>query len=293
MYYRRKILLALLQVLGGEADKQKFQKLLFLFTRKQPQPAYEFVPYMYGCFSFQANADMSALQKHGLLKEQGNIFCLKDAQNWAHQLKSEDRAWLNWLISNCGKLTQSEIVEYTYRQYPWFAINSRIKGEVLDATGLKAVEASRPQDQTPKLFTIGYEGLSIDAYLSNLLKNNVRLLCDVRRNSLSMKYGFSKSQLQKSCPSVGIEYVHLPELGIASELRQNLDEAGARERLFEDYAHKLERQGDALQLLCALLERHKRMALTCFEHRVCDCHRGVIAASLQALPGWNHSVQHL
>ena len=51
------------------------------------------------------------------------------------------------------------------------------------------------------------------SYLNLLLTNSVTLLCDVRRNALSRRYGFSKSTRSKACEGVGIRYEHLPELG--------------------------------------------------------------------------------
>lgn len=58
MYYRRKILLSLLEVFGNDLEKIRLQKLLLLFTQKQETAAYDFVPYKFGCFSFHANADL-------------------------------------------------------------------------------------------------------------------------------------------------------------------------------------------------------------------------------------------
>ena len=52
MFYRRKVILSLLQSLGGELSKTDFQKHLFLLTRLQDAPSYDFVPHHYGCFSF-------------------------------------------------------------------------------------------------------------------------------------------------------------------------------------------------------------------------------------------------
>jgi len=69
MFYRRKVILALLQVFEDELDRIHFQKLLFLFTRKQVKPEYDFVPYKYGCFSFSANADIVAMERDELLVE--------------------------------------------------------------------------------------------------------------------------------------------------------------------------------------------------------------------------------
>jgi hypothetical protein len=65
MYYRRKILLALIERIGGELKPTHFQKLLLVFTRRQQKPAFEFVPYRYGAFSFQARADMATMIKYG------------------------------------------------------------------------------------------------------------------------------------------------------------------------------------------------------------------------------------
>ena len=69
MYYRRKVLLALIETFGGKMFPISLQKALFLFTLEQePQErVYSFVPYKYGCFSFNANHDIAVLEKYGLL----------------------------------------------------------------------------------------------------------------------------------------------------------------------------------------------------------------------------------
>jgi hypothetical protein len=68
MYYRRKILLSLLQAFDNQLDKISLQKLLFLLTRIQEKKSYYFIPYKFGCFSFQANADLSTLAKYKLVE---------------------------------------------------------------------------------------------------------------------------------------------------------------------------------------------------------------------------------
>ena len=67
LYYREKIILSLLEEFDNTLGKTQLQKYLFLFTRLQQQPAYDFVPYNYGCFSFQANKDLEHLQKDKLI----------------------------------------------------------------------------------------------------------------------------------------------------------------------------------------------------------------------------------
>ncbi|MCS2389053.1 DUF488 domain-containing protein [Bacteroides thetaiotaomicron] len=61
------------------------------------------------------------------------------------------------------------------------------------------------------------------------------MLCDVRKNAYSQKYGFSKGQLEKACTGVGIKYIHIPQLGIESEQRQDLKSQKDYEILFESY----------------------------------------------------------
>ena len=75
-----------------------------------------------------------------------------------------------------------------------------------DPETLKAIEAENPAATRPGLCTIGYEGSTLENYLNRLLRDGVTLLCDVRRNPLSRKYGFSKGTLAKACEGVGIRY---------------------------------------------------------------------------------------
>ena len=49
MYYRRKILLALLEAFDNKLDKISLQKLLMLLSKEQLKPDFHFVPYKFGC----------------------------------------------------------------------------------------------------------------------------------------------------------------------------------------------------------------------------------------------------
>ncbi len=54
MLYRRKIILALIDVFGRTIGKLHLQKMLFLLSQRQEKPIYEFIPYHYGGYSFTA-----------------------------------------------------------------------------------------------------------------------------------------------------------------------------------------------------------------------------------------------
>jgi hypothetical protein len=74
---RQQLLLNLLQALGGEVGHTDFQKLLFVFTHEfQPEPAYDFVPYKFGGFSFTSYADKNRLIDHGLLERDDSAWRL-------------------------------------------------------------------------------------------------------------------------------------------------------------------------------------------------------------------------
>ncbi|EJF88313.1 hypothetical protein ME1_00771 [Bartonella vinsonii subsp. arupensis OK-94-513] len=150
------------------------------------------------------------------------------------------------------------------------------------------------KDENFCFFTIGYEGKSFEDYLNQLIKNNIKLLCDVRKNPISRKYGFSKRQLEKAVNNIDIEYMHMPELGIASEKRRNLKTQKDYDRLFEDYQNTtLKNNSCAINKLYQIFLNKRRVAITCFESDVCMCHRGRIALALTQLQGWKYEIKHI
>ena len=120
------------------------------------------------------------------------------------------------------------------------------------------------------------------------------LLCDVRRNPLSRKYGFSKKTLGKACEGVGIRYEHLPELGIDSEERCELVTQADYDALFAEYERKsLPKQTEALARIRGWIKEGERVALTCFELLPHQCHRHCVAEALALGAGKEWVAVHL
>ena len=164
---------------------------------------------------------------------------------------------------------------------PVYAIRSTIAKEVLPGKLYDRVEKVIPKDDSPTLFTIGYEGISLEKYLQKLITNNIKLLVDVRRNPLSMKFGFSKTLLKRYCNSLGIEYIHTPEVGIESNKRKTLENQSDYDKLFFEYRKTtLKETPEVQKQILKLLEKNRRIALTCFEADPCQCHRTHLAASI-------------
>lgn len=298
MYYRRKILLSILEAFGGQLTRTQMQKLAFLFTRWQEKQAFDFVPYKFGCYSFQANQDLFTMAKKGLLKKSKqngfNYWQKEDEKEYSKELKKKDQELLLRLERQFGGASQEDLIRYTYVHYPFYAINSTISERYLNAEQLNKVATQKPCYEEKKLFTIGYEGISLETYLNKLLLEDIRLLCDVRKNSFSMKYGFSKSQLQHACEQVGIEFIHIPELGIESNKRKGLKTPKDYEKLFNEYESTTLVDNRAhLNELVGLIEKYERIAITCFEAHHSMCHRGKITQAIEAEPEWDILIGHL
>lgn len=294
MYYRRKVLLALLEVLDCKVAKTALQKYLFLISVEQERSAYDFVPYRYGCYSFQADADKKTLTKYGFLKDREH-WLLDRKERFLHLLEREDKEAIYRVVDRVGNLSNPELIRYVYRQHPYYAINSEIRHEVMNQHELEQIDAARPVASMPAhLFTIGYEGRSLEHYLNRLIKQNIEVLCDVRRNPVSMKFGFSKRQLQKAVQGLGMAYVHMPELGIESSKRRELNSPNDYRALFKEYRETtLVKSTDALRRIMDLIKSHRRVALTCFEADHESCHRSCVAEALIQRDETLHHVAHL
>lgn len=294
MFYRRKIILALLQLLGGEVDKLRLQKLLFLYSQRKKNPEYEFVPYKFGCYSYSAYADLVTMVKKENLTENENNYQKNSSTDFVKSLKKEDAVLLHEVVKLYGSMNSNALIKHTYINFPYYAINSTIAATVLNEGQLAKVAQARKHSNDTILFTIGYEGISLEHYLNKLVQNDVKVLVDVRRNPLSMKFGFSKALLKRYCENLGIEYIHIPEVGIHSDERQELNSQADYDNLFETYkVTTLAETKTQQEQIINLLLKYKRIALTCFEDNICQCHRKPLAESIKNFPIFEYDVKHI
>jgi len=281
-------------MLGGELEKIRTQKLLFLFSQKQSKSEYDFIPYKYGCYSYSAKADLNTMLKKGILDENENLYIKSSPVDFIKSLKAEDKRKLEEVVKLYGKMSNDTLIKHTYINYPYYATKSLIAENILDKEQIKKINAQKKQSNETILFTIGYEGVSLEHYLNKLVLNDVKLLVDVRKNPLSMKFGFSKTLLSKYCESLGIKYLHIPEVGINSDQRQELNTQKDYDELFERYKKTTLTQTDSYQQkIIELLKKHHRIALTCFEADVCQCHRKPLAEAIGKFPTFDYKIKHL
>ena len=281
LFERQRVILTLLKALDGPIGHMDFQKLLFLYTKEcEEKPSYEFVPYRFGGFSFTSYADKRRLIEMGLLEEDGQQWQLTKAGRLEAIRRPVSPERVSRFCRQHASLRGNALIAEIYRRYPYYATRSEIVDKVLpDAESRKRVEEASSNQTGPGLLTIGYEGKCLEEYLNQLLQAGVTLLCDVRRNPLSRKYGFSKLTLSKACEGVGIRYEHLPELGIDSEKRRHLETQKDYDALFATYEREyLPGQHAALDRIRRwLVDDKQRVALTCFEELPQQCHRHCVA----------------
>ncbi|WP_338667573.1 DUF488 family protein [Pseudodesulfovibrio methanolicus] len=155
--------------------------------------------------------------------------------------------------------------------------NERIK----KAQDVLALKPSTPASvETISIFTIGYEGDSIDSFFKKVLNAGLKAIIDIRKNPISRKYGFSKKALKALCSDIGLDYYHFPEVGIATDLRKNLKSNTDYETLFEKYEETtLETTTESQKEIIIALQK-KPSVLLCFEADSHLCHRSRLASRL-------------
>jgi len=125
-----------------------------------------------------------------------------------------------------------------------------------------------------RIYSVGYEGLGLEAFVGRLGSAGVTLLVDVRLNPVSRKRGWSKRLLQTALEAAGISYRHEPALGNPPDNRDSFrrgDGEEGRRRMREILA---EDGGSALAQL-ARDAHNARVAVLCVERAASRCHRQV------------------
>jgi uncharacterized protein (DUF488 family) len=127
-----------------------------------------------------------------------------------------------------------------------------------------------------RIYSVGYEGLTVDGLVERLTGARVSVVVDVRLNPSSRKPGFSRKRLSELLAEAGIGYVHERDLGNPPDNREsfrNGDGIDGRTRL---WSILLNGHGDALARVVTLASQ-QRIAVLCVEREHHRCHREVIA----------------
>lgn len=274
MLNRQRTLLAILEEAGGQAPHRQVTNWAFLCRHETESRGgsafYHFVPYRYGPFSFCLFQEAAALLRDGLLEEVDDEtwrVCRagsKAASSVPEKLRQELRA----VVHRKGRTTAGQLSRYVYEKYHWYTVNSELDPR-----------QDRPRAK-PAIYTVGYEGLSVDGFLNGLLANGIAQILDVRNNPVSRRYGFHRSTLARLAGRLEIDYLNIPELGITSVDREGLSSEADYAALFDRYeADVIPRETESVRRV-GTMTRERASALVCMERSSRSCHRSRLAAAM-------------
>jgi len=288
MLSRQKVLVNMLRCAGGSASRVQLMKWAFLLAAETPSRGgsayYQFVPYLYGPHSFALYQEMDALVRDGIVEFPGENIgwrLTNTAFRAVPPLDTPVRTDVRYVMNKYGAMSRSRLTDMVYERYPWFTVNSQDPAQHRER---------RPAAETA-IYTLGYEGLSIDGFLNLLLRDGIKCVLDVRSNPVSRRYGFHKSTLARLCKLLDIEYHHFPELGIPASERSNLHTKDDYDGLFAGYrANILPGQKVSLQYVAGISQSCPSVLL-CMEANPAYCHRSSLAQTVAPLA--NLPVVHL
>ena len=142
------------------------------------------------------------------------------------------------------------------------------------------------------LYTVGYEGQSIESFVETLNAHAVKHLIDVREIPLSRKKGFSKTALKEHLSRSNIQYIHFKTLGSPRQARKQLKETGNYTVFFKVMEKHLSLVHDSV------VQAHQVVAdstccLMCFEKEAQHCHRSMVARKIKEVDGNGLLIKHL
>ena len=281
MLRRQRTILKLFGTADCPVQATKLQKYVFLLRQetflRQDSTFYDFLPYRYGPYSFAAQREIEALTAYGFLAPSGSSLSLTSlGAREAMSVDSDTTRAVLTIVSKYGKIGLQPLLKDVYARYPWYARNSELQELVPDG-------AKEPKQVTVAVYTIGYEGRSVDGFLDKLLHSGIRRIIDVRANPVSMKYGFAKSSLSSLAAKLGIGYVHCPELGIPSNRRKEAQAETDFMKLFSYYEKQILPAQEDHSMKVAELMKAMPSVLLCMEREAVNCHRGRLAKRISAL----------
>jgi uncharacterized protein (DUF488 family) len=129
-----------------------------------------------------------------------------------------------------------------------------------------------------RIYSVGYEGLTVDGLVERLQQSRIEELVDVRANPYSRKPGFARKRLAESLAAAGIVYRHEPLLGNAF---RDVEDFGAAMDLMREHLAV----GEPAEAVARLVDlaADRRIAVLCLENDQRRCHRHIVLEAAVAL----------
>ncbi len=275
MINRQRALIRFIANEGGRIKLLRLVKLSFLLRQTAEgipsSTLYDFIPYHYGPYSFTLIHELRSAERDGWVRiTDSGVELLRSTEIELSKLERAVANEIDSLTRRYRNVSTTKLVSRVYAVYPWYT--SRAKDERLRGAASPAV--------SPAVFTVGYEGMMLDGLLDLLLRTGVKRLIDVRCNPVARRFGFHRSTIERHCRDLAIQYTHVPELGIPSNRRAELDGQDSYNRLFDYYERNiLPAHKESVNMVSTLM-RKEPSALMCMEADAKCCHRTRLAAAV-------------
>ena len=133
-----------------------------------------------------------------------------------------------------------------------------------------------------KLFTVGHTKKSLRRFVELLRNAEVDAVIDIRLNTSSQLMGYAKAEdLSFVLETLGISYLHLPELAPTKELLQRYRGDKDWEAYESEFTELMKERG-AASVAREALSRFSQPCLLCSEDKPDKCHRRLVAEIVAA-----------
>ncbi len=136
-----------------------------------------------------------------------------------------------------------------------------------------------------EIFTIGYEGATVEDFTATLRLAKIDLVVDIRELPISRRKGFSKGALAAALEAEGIGYEHLKGLGDPKEGR-DAAKSGRFEEFIAIFTAHMQTEIARADLEKAIgLVSGKKACLLCYERDFKTCHRNIVSERISGITG--------
>lgn len=128
------------------------------------------------------------------------------------------------------------------------------------------------------MFTIGYQGASLEGVIDALADAGVSVLVDARETPMSRRVEFRPKALRSALEAAGIEYRSVRALGAPKELRAKaIDDWDG---FADGYRERLTLVRTELEDLVPIIQAQS-VCFLCFEADPAACHRSLLAHEIE------------
>jgi hypothetical protein len=256
----------------GELCLRRLTLMAFLIAHETRcgggESFYAFIPHRSGPVSFTLNHEVGKLAESDLIQYVGEEGLLCPASRALDHRPDKLDGELRRRMRELRSVPTEKLASRVALRHPEYIAGKRPKNDSAPDT----------------VYTKGYEGLSVDRFLGDLIEAGIQAIVDVRNHPASRRFGFHKRTLCRLAEDANMNYYHFPEIGIPSSERRDVTSDSEYAELLDWYETALlPREGRAVGKIAAVATA-QRSVLVCSESNAEYCHRSRLAVAV-AGPG--------